>query len=110
MIYLLSLLGIFKKSEHRTSTEIWEQRWRMRRGRQENKEKEGKILESQKGRRVQDVLISSSHCQQQAEKWCGRVTLWSSSDEWTSVHGPPATIRTLNTNGPIGLSVVELCG
>lgn len=48
MIYLLSLLGIFKKSEHRTSTEIWEQRWRMRRGRQENKEKERKILESER--------------------------------------------------------------
>lgn len=27
---------------------------------------------------VQDVLISSSRCQQQAEKWRGRVTLWSS--------------------------------
>lgn len=66
---------------------------------QKKKKKHLQVREGAERVSVQDVLISPSYCQQQAEKRHGWVTLWSSSDEWTRMHWPPASenapIRTL---------------
>lgn len=89
-----------------------------KRPRQRHRKTEEKHLIPRKGgqrARVQDVLISSSHCQQQGERWCGCVTPCSSSDEWSSVYWPTGDenvpVRTqLPQMGQMVLSVVQLNG